>query len=99
MALVVVRHRRSPALLHRQAGLSAIERLDLALLVDAEHHGLVRRIEIEPDDVDDLLGELRIRLTAWTSASDAASAGAPSRCAARCHRTRAPVRRESFALE
>jgi hypothetical protein len=36
----------------------------LALLVDAGHHGLVRRIEIEPDDVDDLLGELRIRLTA-----------------------------------
>ena len=31
MTLVVVRHRPGAALLHRQAGLSAVERLDLAL--------------------------------------------------------------------
>ena len=36
VALVVVRHRSGAALLHRQARLRAVERLDLALLVDRE---------------------------------------------------------------
>jgi hypothetical protein len=31
--------------------------LDLALLIDAQHHCLVWRVEIQPDDVDDFLGE------------------------------------------
>ena len=46
-----------PALLHRQTRLGAVKRLDLALLVDAEHHGMRRRTDIEPDDVVQLLGE------------------------------------------
>lgn len=58
--LVVVGHRAQPALLHRQARLGAVERLDLRFLVDAEHHGMRRRIDIEPDDVVQLLGEGRI---------------------------------------
>jgi len=37
MPLVVVRHGRGTTLLQRQAGLGAIESLDLALLVDAQH--------------------------------------------------------------
>ena len=41
--LVVVRHGAGPAILHRQAGLRAVERLDLRLLIDREHDG-VRRI-------------------------------------------------------
>ena len=45
VALVVVRHRCGAPLLQRQAGLGAVERLDLALLVDAEHERLVRRVQ------------------------------------------------------
>ena len=45
---------------HRQQRLGAVQRLDLAFLVDAEHHGALRRVEIEPDDVAHLLHEQRI---------------------------------------
>ena len=41
---IVMRHGAGPALLHRQARLGAVERLDLALLVDRQHHGMGRRI-------------------------------------------------------
>jgi hypothetical protein len=37
------------ALLHGRAGLSSIERLGPALLVDGEDYSLVRQIEIEAD--------------------------------------------------
>ena len=56
VALVVVGHGAGAALLHRQAGLGAVERLDLALLVDRQHDGMGRRIDIEPDDVAQLVG-------------------------------------------
>ena len=49
--LVVMRHRAGAALLHRQSRLGAVERLDLALLVDRQHDGMRRRIDIEADDV------------------------------------------------
>jgi hypothetical protein len=39
---------------------SADQRLDLRLLVDRQHHRPARRLQAEPDDVGDLLGELRI---------------------------------------
>ena len=42
------------ALLHRQAGLSAVERLDLALLIDREDYGMGGRIDIQADDVAQL---------------------------------------------
>ena len=61
VALVVVGHGAEPALLHRQAGLGAVERLDLALLVDRQHDGVRRRIDIEPDDVAQLVDEVRDR--------------------------------------
>jgi hypothetical protein len=51
MPLVVVRHGASPALLHRQPRLGAIECLNQALLVDAQHQGFVRRVEVEADDI------------------------------------------------
>src|SRR5271154_1219881 len=38
VSLVVMRHRAAASALQRQPGLSAIERLDLALLVHREHH-------------------------------------------------------------
>lgn len=60
VALVVMRHGAESALLHRQAGLGAVERLDLALLVDRQHDGVGRRIDIEADDVAQLVDEFRI---------------------------------------
>ena len=58
--LVVVGHGAEPSLLHGQAGLGAVERLDLALLVDRQHDGVGRRVDIEADDVAQLVDELRI---------------------------------------
>ncbi len=60
VALVIVGHGSGPTLLHRQARLGTVQGLDLRLLVDAEHHGMGGRIDIETDDVADLGGELRI---------------------------------------
>ena len=60
MPLVIVGHRRAAAGLHGQASLRAVERLDLALLLDAEDDGVRRRVDIEPDDVAQLLDEGRI---------------------------------------
>ena len=57
VALVVVGHGPALAGLERQAGLGAVERLDLALLVDGQHHGMGRRAHVETDDVFDLVGE------------------------------------------
>ena len=57
VALVVVGHGPGAALLQRQAGLGAVERLDLALLVDRQHDGVRRRIDVEPDDVAQLVDE------------------------------------------
>jgi hypothetical protein len=39
MTFVVVGHRPGAAFLHRQTGLSAVERLDLALLINGEDDG------------------------------------------------------------
>jgi hypothetical protein len=57
---IVVCHRAVTPLLHGQTGLRAIERLDLALFIDRENHSMRRRIHIEPDDVSQLGGKLRI---------------------------------------
>ena len=62
--LVVVRHRLAAPGLDRQSGLGAVERLDLALLVDRQHHGMGRRINIEPDNVGELGGKSRGRAIA-----------------------------------
>ena len=47
MALVVVGHGAGAALLHGQARLGAVERLDLAFLVDRQDDGVGRRIDIK----------------------------------------------------
>ena len=60
VSLVVVGHRAGAALLQRQSRLSTIERLNLALFVDRQHQRLVRRVEIKPDTVLNLLTELGI---------------------------------------
>ena len=46
--------------LQRQAGLGAVERLDLALFVDGDDDGVGRRVHVETDDVLDLRGEIGV---------------------------------------
>src|SRR5882757_5732783 len=58
--LVIVCHGSEPALLQRQARLGAIKGLNLALLVDRQHDGVGRRIDIEPDNVAQLGDEIWI---------------------------------------
>ena len=60
VAFVIMGHGAGAALLHGQAGLGAVERLDLALLVDRQHHRMGRRIDIEADDIRELLGKGRV---------------------------------------
>ena len=57
---VVVRAAGRQARTHRQQRRGAIERLDLALLVHAEHQGAIRRMQIQPDDVAHFVDEQRI---------------------------------------
>ena len=64
VALVVVGHGAAATGLDRQPGLGAVERLDLAFLVDRQHDRMGRRIEIEADDIDELGGELAGRASA-----------------------------------
>src|ERR1035437_1847289 len=60
MSLVVMGHGAGTTRLHRQPRLGAVESLDLALLIDAEHDRVLRRVEVEPDDVGQLLQEAGI---------------------------------------
>ena len=60
MAFVVVGHGSGTTLLHRQTGLGAVKRLDLALLIDREDDGMGGRIDIEADDVAQLVDKLRV---------------------------------------
>ena len=57
VAFVVVSERAASAPLQRQSGLSAIQRLNLALFIDAEHDGILRRSQIHADDIGELLEE------------------------------------------
>src|SRR2546426_8903310 len=57
MAGVVVRDAFDVPEAQGQIRLRAFERLNLALLVHAEHEGMIRRIEVEADDVADFLDE------------------------------------------
>ena len=60
MAFIIVGHRSETPRLHRQAGLRAVEGLDLAFFVDAEDGGVGRRIDVEAADVAHLVGERRV---------------------------------------
>ena len=51
---------RRVAQAHRQRRLGAIERLNLRLLIHAQDHRVVRRVEVQPDDVAHFLDEERI---------------------------------------
>jgi len=43
-----------------RTGLRTIQRLNLRFLIDAEEHGLFRRIQVQPDDVADFLDQQRV---------------------------------------
>ena len=60
VALIVVGHGSGAALLEGQARLGAVECLDLALLIDREHDGMLGRIDVKPDHVVQLLNEVGI---------------------------------------
>ncbi len=60
VAFVVVCHRPAFAGLERQAGLRAVEGLNLAFLVDRDDHGVLGRVHVEADDVLDLGREIGI---------------------------------------
>jgi hypothetical protein len=60
VALVIVRHGAAAAGFQRQPRLCAVQRLDLAFLVDRQHHRVRRRIKVEADDVDEFVGEPRV---------------------------------------
>ena len=60
VAFVIVCHRPAAPFLHRKTGLRPVEGLDLTLLVNAQNKGLVRRIEIQADNVAELLNEVLI---------------------------------------
>ena len=60
MALVVMGHGGALARFERQPGLTAVEGLDLALLIDRQHDRVGRRVHVQPDDVAQLVGERRI---------------------------------------
>lgn len=51
MPLVVMSHSRTASLLQRQAGLGAVKRLDLSLLINAQHDGVGGRHDVEPENV------------------------------------------------
>jgi hypothetical protein len=60
MPLVIMRHCRAAALLHRQTGLGAVERLDLRFFVDRQHHRMRRWMDIKTDNVAQLGDELAV---------------------------------------
>ena len=57
VAFVVVRHRLAASLLERQAGLRAIESLDLRFFVEREEQRVFGRMEVESDDLAEFFGE------------------------------------------
>ena len=57
---VVVRHTLHVTQAHGQQRLSPVQGLDLRLFVDAEHHRLVRWVQVQAGDVADLLHKERV---------------------------------------
>ena len=60
MTLVVVCDGAGTSLLHRQPRLGAVQRLDLAFLIDRENDGVVGRVDVEADDLFELGRKLGI---------------------------------------
>src|SRR5207253_6202417 len=57
MAFVVVGHRLTAALFQRQARLSPVECLNLGLLVQRQHERMLRRVEVQTNDIRQFFGK------------------------------------------
>ena len=57
VTLVVMGHGGALARLQRQAGLGPVKRLDLALFVNGQHHGMAGRLHVKAHHILDLLSE------------------------------------------
>ena len=60
VALVVVSHGAKTPSLHGQARLGAVERLNLAFLVDGQDDGVGGRIDVKPDDIAQFADEIGV---------------------------------------
>jgi hypothetical protein len=60
VSFVVVGQGAAAAFLERQSRLRAVQRLNLTLLVHAQHHGVLRRGQIDAHHVGQFLQELRV---------------------------------------
>src|SRR5215213_2516116 len=60
VTLVVMGHCASATRHERKPWLGSIQRLDLALLIDRKHQRVFGRVQVEPNDIVQLLQELRI---------------------------------------
>ena len=57
VANIVVRHAFNITQTHRKNGLGAVQRLNLALLIHTQDHGVLGRIQIQSDNITDFLDE------------------------------------------
>jgi hypothetical protein len=60
IAFVVVGHGAETPLLHGQSRLGAVQRLDLAFLIDGQDDGVSGRIDVKPNDIARFADEVRI---------------------------------------
>jgi hypothetical protein len=60
MALVIVGHGAGAPLLHRQSRLGPVKGLNLAFLIDRQDYSVVRRIDVQPDDLLEFGRKLRV---------------------------------------
>src|ERR1700759_424940 len=60
VAIVIMSLSADISFTQRQTRLTALQRLDLALLVTTEHHGLLWRIEVKTDDIPKFHLKIRI---------------------------------------
>ena len=81
-APIVVAAALGDARQQRQDRRGPIQRLDLGLLIDAQHDRALGRVQIEPDDVVDLVDELRVLGELEGLQRDAAATRTPARSAA-----------------
>lgn len=60
VALVIMCTAADATRTQRLTGLRTIQCLNLGLLVNAEHHGVIGRVHVESDDIDHLVGKRRV---------------------------------------
>jgi len=92
LTLVVMGRALRDAGQHRQDRRGAIQRLDLALLIDRQDHGPLGRVEVQANDILDLVDELRV----GGELPFLMAIGAPARPPARSKAVKADASRTGF---